>query len=117
MSPRMEYYISGLHTIGCTPQSISMITGLEPEAFEHLLHPRSTESPRKNPLPAGGYAGIREAKKTWVRTSTMTEDTVREIRRLRSEEGVTTAVLAKDYQVTTSCIKKIIRRSTWKHVN
>ena len=118
MTPRLRYYIEGLSTIGCTPQSIEMITGVPQDtvaAVVSSMGPRSTESPRKNPLPAGGYAGFRGGK-VWTRKSSLTEDSVREIRRLRSEYGVDSATLAEQFGVTPRAINKIITRSNWKHV-
>ena len=46
----------------------------------------------------------------------LTEDDVREIRRIRKEEGVTYAALSRQFNVPTSAIGAIVRRKNWAHV-
>lgn len=48
----------------------------------------------------------------------LTEDEVREIRRIRAEEGLSCTKLAEriDWKVDTSTIHRIIRREGWSHV-
>ena len=45
----------------------------------------------------------------------LTEEDVRDIRRL-NEEGMSYSILAEGYKVSNACIRNIVLRNTWKHV-
>ena len=49
-------------------------------------------------------------------TSKLTENDVREIRRLSREEGISGAQLARNYGISGMTISHILRRKLWKHV-
>jgi hypothetical protein len=46
----------------------------------------------------------------------LTDGTVRAIRKLH-EEGWGLKRLARRFEVTTGCIRPVVRRETWKHVH
>lgn len=48
--------------------------------------------------------------------SKLTDDKVREIRRLHAAGGYTFAALARRYGVSLSLVSKIVKRKTWRHV-
>jgi hypothetical protein len=50
-----------------------------------------------------------------VNTAKLTPDLVREIRE-RSESGISTAILMRDYGVVKSTINRIITRKNWSHI-
>lgn len=56
------------------------------------------------------------AKRTRPPRQTLTEDDVREIRRIRAEEGTVYWRLAWKFNTTTENIQAIIKRRSWKHV-
>ena len=47
--------------------------------------------------------------------ATLTEEQVREIRTL-SSQGIRNASLARQFGVTETCIRYIVKRKTWKHI-
>jgi hypothetical protein len=56
------------------------------------------------------------AKGEKVSTSKLTEDDVREIRRLHAIEGIGNVRLGRMYEVHPSTISQILNGTTWKHV-
>ena len=67
---------------------------------------------REHAISTGLWNSVGELNKS----STLKEVDVLEIRRLKEETKISSYVLAERYNVNYSCIHKILKRETWKHI-